>query len=123
VLQRTPDHAVANYTLGLVLLPSQPAEALACFERGERAAPNDADYPRSRARALLALGRQAEAQAAIARAMELAPDDPRVHQAASEIQGQNPMAKTIKRIVWIIVALTLLGVVAIVAYVVWSAMK
>lgn len=122
LLQRAPDHAVANYTLGLILLAQRPAEAVACFERGERAAPNDADYPRSRARALLALGRLPEAQAAVARAMELAPDDPRVHQVASEVQGQNPMAKTIKRIVWGIVALTLIAVVAIVAYVVWSSL-
>jgi tetratricopeptide (TPR) repeat protein len=120
LLQHKPDHAVANYTLGLVLLPKRPADALGCFERGERSAPNDADYPRSRARAFAALGRLPEAQAAIGRALELAPDDPRVHAVASEIQGQNPMAKTIKLVVRLTVAFVLLAVVGIVAYVLWS---
>lgn len=120
LLQHHPDHAVANYTLGLILLPQRPAEALACFERGERGAPDDADYPRSRAKALVALGRIPEAQAAIARARELAPDDPRVQQVASEVMGQNPMAKTIKLVVRLIVAGVLLSVVGIVVYVLWS---
>jgi tetratricopeptide (TPR) repeat protein len=87
LLAAHPDHPEANYTLGLVLLPKDPAGALACFERGEKASPNDADYPRSKARALLALGRKTEARVAIQRAASLAPDDPRIAQVAAEIGG------------------------------------
>ena len=86
LLARQSDlHPEGNYTLGLILLPRSPAEALGCFERGEKEAPNDADYPRSRARALIALGRSDEARAAIARAKELAPGDPRIDQVAAQI--------------------------------------
>jgi tetratricopeptide (TPR) repeat protein len=73
-----PGHPEASYTLGLMLLERDPARALACFEAGERAQPRDPDYPRGRARALLALDRHAEAQAAAQRAHELAPENPRV---------------------------------------------
>jgi tetratricopeptide (TPR) repeat protein len=78
VLAIHPGHPEASYTLGLMLLERNPTRALACFEAGERAQPRDADYPRGRARALLALDRYAEARVAAARAQELAPDDPRV---------------------------------------------
>ena len=85
LLAHHPDHPEANYTLGLILLVAKPEAALACFERGEAASPEDPDYPRSRARALLALGRLPEAREAIERAEELAPDDPRVAQVAGEL--------------------------------------
>jgi tetratricopeptide (TPR) repeat protein len=73
-----PGHPEASYTLGLMLLERNPARSLACFEAGERAQPRDPDYPRGRARALLALDRYAEARVAAERAHELAPEDPRV---------------------------------------------
>jgi tetratricopeptide (TPR) repeat protein len=101
LLAAHPDHPEGNYTLGLVLLARDPAGALACFERGEAAAPHDADYPRSRARALLALGRRLEARAAIQRAAELAPDDPRVAQLAAEIGGGGGSAASVIR--WIVI--------------------
>jgi len=47
--------------------------------------PRDADYPRGRARALLALDRYAEARVAAARAQELAPEDPRVIELLSRL--------------------------------------
>jgi Tetratricopeptide repeat len=78
LLAMHPGHPEASYTLGLLWLPRDPLRALGCFEEGERAQPRDADYPRGRARALLAMGRYVEARAAAARARELAPDDPRV---------------------------------------------
>jgi len=73
-----PGHPEGSYTLGLLWLPRDPLRALGHFEAGERAQPRDADYPRGRARALMAMGRYVEARAAAARARELAPDDPRV---------------------------------------------
>jgi len=80
-----PGHPEASYTLGLMLLERNPGRALACFEAGERAQPRDADYPRGRARALLALDRYAEARVAAARAQELAPEDPRVIELLSRL--------------------------------------
>jgi tetratricopeptide (TPR) repeat protein len=123
LLANHPEHPEANYTLGLILLPKQPAEALTCFERGERQAPNDADYPRSKARALLALGRAPEARAAIQRAKELAPNDARIDQVASEIASNNPTAKTMTFVIRAIVAVVLLGTLAFVAVFVLGAMK
>jgi tetratricopeptide (TPR) repeat protein len=73
-----PGHPEGSYTLGLLLLERDPPRALGLFEVGEKAQPRDADYPRGRARALLAMGRYVEARAAAERAHELAPDDPRV---------------------------------------------
>jgi hypothetical protein len=73
-----PGHPEGSYTLGLMLLARDPGRALACFEAGEGVQPRDPDYPRGRARALLALDRHLEARAAAARAHELAPGDPRV---------------------------------------------
>jgi Flp pilus assembly protein TadD len=78
LLAMHPGHPEGSYTLGLMLLERNPARALACFEAGERVQPRDPDYPRGRARALLALDRYVEARAAAKRAHELAPDDPRV---------------------------------------------
>ena len=78
LLAMHPGHPEGSYTLGLLLLEREPARALACFEAGERAQPRDPDYPRGRARALLAMGRLDEALAAAAQARELAPDNPRV---------------------------------------------
>ena len=118
-----PEHPEGNYTLGLVLLPKNAAEALGCFERGEKSSPEDADYPRSRARALIALGRTDEAKLAIARARELSPNDPRIEQVASQIAGASPMAKTMTRVIQGIVALVLVGTLAGVAWIVVSSMK
>jgi tetratricopeptide (TPR) repeat protein len=78
LLSLHPSHPEASYTLGLLLLGPDPARALALFEDGEKVQPRDPDYPRGRARALLAMGRYVEARAAAERAQELAPDDPRV---------------------------------------------
>jgi tetratricopeptide (TPR) repeat protein len=78
LLSLHPAHPEGSYTLGLLLLERDPARALTLFEAGERAQPRDPDYPRGRARALLAMGRYVEARAAAERARELAPDDPRV---------------------------------------------
>jgi tetratricopeptide (TPR) repeat protein len=78
LLAMHPGHPEGSYTLGLMLLERDPARALACFEAGEQVQPGDPDYPRGRARALLALGRFDEARAAAVRAHELAPDDPRI---------------------------------------------
>jgi tetratricopeptide (TPR) repeat protein len=78
LLAMHPGHPEGSYTLGLMLLERDPARALACFEAGERAQPRDPDYPRGRARALLALDRYPEARAAATRAHELAPEDARV---------------------------------------------
>jgi hypothetical protein len=87
LLDRHPQHPEANYTLGLLLLPRAPGEALCCFERGQEAAPQDPDYPRGRARALLALRRLEEADTAIKAACKLAPDDARVAEVANRIEG------------------------------------
>lgn len=78
LLSLHPGHPEGSYTLGLLLLEREPARALALFEAGEKVQPRDPDYPRGRARALLAMGRYVEARAAAERAQELAPDDPRV---------------------------------------------
>jgi tetratricopeptide (TPR) repeat protein len=80
-----PEHPEGSYTLGLLLIERNPARALACFEAGERAQPNDPDYPRGRARALVALDRYPEARVAAARAHELAPDDARVIELMSRL--------------------------------------
>ena len=85
LLTMHPGHPEGSYTLGLLLLDADPAKALACFEAGERAQPNDADYPRGRARALMAMGRTVEARAAAARAQYLAPNDPRVTELVSRL--------------------------------------
>ena len=90
LIENHPEHPEANYTLGLVLLEKSPGEALACFERGEIASPTDADYPRSRARALVALDRPEEARVAISRAKQLAPNDPRIDQVASRDHDRHP---------------------------------
>jgi len=78
LLQTHPGHPEGSYTLGLLLLDVDPARALALFEAGEKVQPRDPDYPRGRARALLAMGRYVEARAAAEKAQELAPEDPRV---------------------------------------------
>jgi len=118
LLQQQPNHPEGNYTLGLVLLPRNPTEALACFERGEAASPEDPDYPRSKAKALLALGRVPEARAAIARAQSLAPDDPRVAEVASQLAAQNPIAKYIKWGVGCFIAFVFLCVALAVVWIV-----
>ena len=66
------------YALGLLLLDDDPAGALEQFRAGERNAPRDADYARGQARALLRLGRAAEARDAALRARALAPDNARI---------------------------------------------
>jgi tetratricopeptide (TPR) repeat protein len=78
LLSMHPGHPEGSYTLGLLLLERDPARALGLFEAGEKSQPRDPDYPRGRARALLAMGRYVEARVAAERAHELAPDDPRV---------------------------------------------
>jgi hypothetical protein len=78
LLTRHPTHGVASYTLGLVRLQPDPADALSWFTVSETALPEDADPPRGRARALLSLARPGEALAAALRAKQLAPSDPRV---------------------------------------------
>jgi tetratricopeptide (TPR) repeat protein len=110
ILQNHPKHPEANYTLGLVLLAKNPAEALACFELGEQGAPNDPDYPRSKARALLALKRIPEARVALQRARSLSPDDPRIEQVAAQLAGQNPVASAMKWIIRLVVLALLAGV-------------
>jgi hypothetical protein len=85
MLARHPDHAVGNYTLGLVLLADRPEEALACFSAGEAVDPKDADYPRGCARALYKLGRVDEALAAAQRAKLRAPRDGRIDSVIAEI--------------------------------------
>jgi tetratricopeptide (TPR) repeat protein len=80
-----PGHPEGSYTLGLMLLDRDPERALRCFEAGERAQPADADYPRGRARALLAMGRRAEALDAARRAQALAPADGRVAQILGQL--------------------------------------
>ncbi len=121
LLANHPDHPEGNYTLGLVLLANNPAEALGCFERGEKAAPDDADYPRSRARALIALDRPEEARAAISRAKQLAPNDGRIDQVAAQIQTGTQ--KSMTTVIRLIVVLILLGVLGAVAWIVVSSMK
>lgn len=116
-----PTHPEANYTLGLVLLAKNPAEALACFERGEQASPEDADYPRSRARALIALGRNDEAKVAIARAKELAPNDQRIDQVAAQIGSGGSKGAT--GAIRIVVGLVLVGTVLAIGWIVMGAMK
>ena len=83
--------------------------------------PHDADYPRSAARALIALGRHDEARVAIARAKQLAPNDPRIDQVASQITGgaQRQMTTVIR----LVVAAVLIGVVVAIAWTVYSTMK
>jgi tetratricopeptide (TPR) repeat protein len=80
LLSLHPDHPEGSYTLGLLLLERDPSRALGLFEQGEKAQPRDPDYPRGRARALLAMGRLVEARAAAERAQDLAPDDARVRE-------------------------------------------
>lgn len=121
VLSANPEHAVGQFTLGLMLLPTKPADALRCFEIGERLDPRDPDYPRAKAQALIALGRKEEARVAIGRAMELGPNDPRVQQVAQQVAGDNPIANTIKLVTRLIVFGVLLGVVGTVLYVLHSA--
>jgi tetratricopeptide (TPR) repeat protein len=121
LIQNHPDHPEGNYTLGLVLLEKNPAEALGCFERGEKAAPEDADYPRSRARALIALNRPEEARAAISRAKTLAPNDGRIDQVAAQIQTGTQKSMTL--VIRLVVGLILLGVLGAVAWMVISNMK
>ncbi|HEY8040774.1 MAG TPA: hypothetical protein VIF15_13305 [Polyangiaceae bacterium] len=82
-----PGHPEGSYTLGLMMLERDPMRALSCFEAGERAQPRDADYPRGRARALMAMGRNAEARVAALRARELAPDDARVDELLARLGG------------------------------------
>jgi tetratricopeptide (TPR) repeat protein len=77
-LTLTPDHPESLYTLGLLELATDPDRALALFERGATLRPGDADFPRGMGRALLALGRPLDAQAAAARAKQLAPNDARL---------------------------------------------
>ena len=87
LLAMHPGHPEGSYTLGLLWLDRDPARALVCFEAGERVQPRDPDYPRGRARALLAMRRVDEARAAAARASELAPDDPRVAELVARLRA------------------------------------
>lgn len=116
LLVANPNHAVGQFTLGLILLPTSPARALACFEAGQRIDPGDPDYPRGRAQALLALGRTDEARVAIGEAVAIAPNDPRVQQVARQVAGESPIAKTIRLVVRTVVVVVFLGVLGIVAW-------
>lgn len=78
LLQRHPACAEAHFNLAVMLLEGDPQRALAHFEAGERLAPDDADYPVGRARALVALGRAVEARQALVHARELNPSHPRL---------------------------------------------
>jgi tetratricopeptide (TPR) repeat protein len=78
LLAKTPNHAEGLYTLALIELDGNPGRALALFEQGAALRPRDADYLRGMARALLALGHPAEAQAAAFRAKQHAPGDQRI---------------------------------------------
>jgi tetratricopeptide (TPR) repeat protein len=78
ILRTHPECDIPYYNLGVMLLDEEPARALEHFQGGERVAPEDADYPIGCARALVKLGRKAEAQAALERGVKLAPKHPRI---------------------------------------------
>jgi thioredoxin-like negative regulator of GroEL len=75
LLARHPNVDAAHYNLAAIhLAGGEPARALEHFVAGGRLAPTDADYPLGEARALLALGRKAEARGAFDRGEKLAPN-------------------------------------------------
>jgi hypothetical protein len=76
LLRDFPECDVAHYNLGAIFLAQEPARALQHFAEGGKLAPDDADYPMGRARALVALGRKDEAQRALDAAAALDPRHP-----------------------------------------------
>lgn len=77
LLHEHPDCGEAHFNLAVMTIDSDPATALTHFQQGERLTPNDPDYPVGCARALLALGRKADATEALKRARNLTKEHPR----------------------------------------------
>jgi tetratricopeptide (TPR) repeat protein len=87
VAAREPACAAAYQALGE--LAEDPADALAHHARAEAVAPADAEHPLGQARALLRLGRLAEAAAAVERARALAPELPRLRRVEHELRRRS----------------------------------
>jgi Flp pilus assembly protein TadD len=82
--------AMAHYNLGIMDLGAgESLSALEHFQAGESLDPEDPDYPLGIARACIALGRKAQAKEALNRAMEIAPDHPRIEEIESQL-GEYP---------------------------------
>jgi tetratricopeptide (TPR) repeat protein len=82
-----PESDLPHYNLAAMVLEKNPALALAHFQAGERVAAGDADYPIGCARALVRLGRRAEAEQALARGVALAPEHPRIAEVRAALQA------------------------------------
>ncbi len=87
LLDRDASVAEAHYGLGLMALDTNPATALRHFSEGERHRPNEGDYPIARAKALVKLGRKAEARRALERARALVPESPRIAELEAMLTG------------------------------------
>jgi tetratricopeptide (TPR) repeat protein len=71
LVQDHPDWDMAHAGLASMVIEADPETALVHFTQAERLNPEDANYPVGCARALLALGRKAEAREAVKRARKL----------------------------------------------------
>lgn len=79
-VEKYPANARLLGDLASLELGRTPAEALEHFRRAELLDPNDADFPLGRARALVAMGRLADAHGALERARSLSPQHPRLRE-------------------------------------------
>ena len=88
LLDRHPEAAPAHYNLAVMDLDAEDYEAaLAHFQAGAAADPDDADYPMGCIRALIPLGRYEEARTYLEQVRELAPDHPMLEQVAEALGG------------------------------------
>ncbi|HUS04696.1 MAG TPA: tetratricopeptide repeat protein [Bryobacteraceae bacterium] len=79
-LEHTPDHGMANFRLGQVLLAtSREGESVTCFERAAAAMPDRTEVRRELGKAYRKAGRPADAQAAWEAVAKAHPTDDQVH--------------------------------------------
>jgi tetratricopeptide (TPR) repeat protein len=74
-----PDYAEAHNSLGVLLAPTDPEQALACFRRATAARSDYADAHNNAGIALQGLGRHAEAAASYRQALAIKPDHADTH--------------------------------------------
>ncbi len=90
ILRKYPDHADANYLLGVAAFDrGLKADAIAMIERAIAAEPDNASYYGKLGEILTLLGKTAEADEAYEKAAELAPGDVRFHLGRAQILERN----------------------------------
>lgn len=86
-LERHPSSPRLLFELASLELARDAEAARDCFARGEAAAPDDAEFPLGQARALIALGRAADARAALERVRALQPRHPRLRELDARLRS------------------------------------